>query len=215
MLEDRLMPDLAIKVILSGLLDSSWGIFHRSTIVRLTVYDNQVKIGVGEGNMHLWELDAIRETKIKREWVTIDAPRITWVEGIKYIPERKISEMPRGLLPLRNKYVYLFVSDEMQMIFPAYKCFDINFGEQSILSILSPKTLIRDFAEVSHPVFSEEKYYGRVENVEVKAEALAKFFKKGYGIGILRKKNALRNKIEAFPLLGRGDIEIIFQRLNK
>lgn len=98
-----------MKVILSELLDSSWGNFHRSTIVRLTVYGNHVKIGVGEGSVHQWELDALRDTPIKHEWISIEMPEALYVEGIKYIPEKKVSGMPRGLL-LFGAETYIFSS---------------------------------------------------------------------------------------------------------
>jgi len=95
-LGSRLIPDSVMKVILSGLLNSSWGNFHRSTIVRFTVYGNYLKIGIGEGSIHQWELDILRSTPIKHEWIPIEIPRIVYVEGIKYIPEMKIPGMPRG-----------------------------------------------------------------------------------------------------------------------
>jgi hypothetical protein len=202
-----------MKVILSGLLDSSWGNFHRSTIVRLTVYGNYVKIGVGEGSIHQWELDVLRDTPIKREWINIEMPAIAYIEGIKYIPEKKTSGMPRGLLPVKSRDVSIFVSDKMRMIFPAYRCFDINFGEQRILSILSPKTLVKDISETTHPAFPKEKYHGRVHNVEVKAEALSRFFKADYGIGMLGKRDIVRGEVKAFPLLGREDVKVILSNM--
>jgi len=213
-LNGRLIPDLAMKVILSGLLDSSWGNFHRSTIVRLTVYGNYVKIGVGEGNIYQWELDALRDAKIKHDWVIIEDPRIEYVEGIKYIPEKKFSGMPRGLLPVQSREVRIFISDELQMIFPAYRCFDINFGMRRTLSILSPRTLVRDFAQTIHPAFPREKYRGRVDNVEVKAEVLKYLFNRGYGVGILRKRSALMGEMEAFPLLGSEDVAILLSSVE-
>ncbi|MEM1580946.1 MAG: hypothetical protein QXK89_00320 [Candidatus Bathyarchaeia archaeon] len=214
-MSSRLIPDLVMKAILSGLLDSSWGSFHRSTIVRLTVYGNYMKIGIGEGSVHQWELDALRDTPIKNEWISIEMPRIVYVGGIKYIPEKKASGMPRGLLPVRSNGVYLFVSDKMRMIFPAYRCFDINFGEQRILSILSPRTLVRDFAEAVHPAFPDEKYHGRVHSAEVKVEELNKFFEMNYGVGMLRKRGSVKSEVEAFPLLGREDIKAITEKIRE
>ncbi|MEM1997733.1 MAG: hypothetical protein QXZ27_06790 [Candidatus Bathyarchaeia archaeon] len=99
MFEIRLIPAPAMKAILSGLLNSSWGNFHRSTIVRFTVYGNHVEIGIGEGNMYQWELDALKGVSIKHEWVTVKMLEIAQVEGVKYVPEKKVSGMPRGLLP--------------------------------------------------------------------------------------------------------------------
>lgn len=211
----RLIPDLVMKVILSGLLDSSWGNFHRSTIVRLTVYGNHVKIGVGEGSAHQWELDALRDTPIKHEWISIEMPEALYVEGIKYIPEKKVSGMPRGLLPVWSRDIYLFVNDEMRMLFPAYRCFDMNFGDQRILSVLSPKTLVKDVAETTHPAFPKEKYHGRVHNVEVKAEALGRFLNEEYGIGILGKKDVIKGEIKAFPLLGGEDMKVILNNVRE
>jgi len=214
-LSSKLIPDSVMKVILSGLLNSSWGNFHRSTIVRFTVYGNYVKIGIGEGSIHQWELDILRSTPIKHEWTTIEMPRIVYVEGMKYIPEMKISGMPRGLLPIHCINVHLFVDDKSYMIFPAYRCFDINFGEQRILSLISPKTLVKDVAETIHPSFPKEKYRGKVHNVEVKAETIIRLFKGGYGIGILRKRSAIKGEIEYFPILGREDVKIIFESVKE
>jgi hypothetical protein len=212
-LNGRLLPDPIIKVILSGLLDSSWGNFHRSTIVRFTVYRNYLEIGIGEGSIHMWELNILRDNPVRHEWINIDAPRLAYVEGVKYVPETKVSGMPRGLLPVQSKDICVFISDERQMIFPAYRCFDINFGERRILSILSPSTLVRDIAEAVHPVFRREKYRGRVHNAEVNAEALSRYLKSGYGIGILRRVSIVREEIKAFPLLGGEDIKIILDNL--
>jgi len=211
----RLIPDSVMKVILSGLLNSSWGNFHRSTIVRFTVYGNYVKIGIGEGSIHQWELDILRSTPIKHEWTPIEMPRIIYVEGIKYVPEMKISGMPRGLLPVYSRDVHLFIDDKSRMIFPAYRCFDINFGEQRTLSLISPKTLVKDIAETAHPSFPKEKYRGKVHNVEVKAETIIKLFEGEYGIGVLRKRSAIRGEIEYFPILGRDDIKIIFRSIKE
>lgn len=214
-MNNRLIPDLVMKVILSGLMDSSWGSFHRSTIVRLTVYANHVMIGVGEGCIHQWELDTLRNVSIKSEWINVKMLRTMYVEGIKYVPEKKFSGMPRGLLPIRSRDVYLFISDEMQMIFPAYRCFDINFSEQRILSILSPRTLVRDIVESVHPAFPKEKYRGRVHNVEVRAENLEKIFRMNYGVGVLKKESSIRGGVKAFPLLGGEDIKIIIEETQK
>lgn len=216
-MSNRFIPDLVMKVILSGLLNSSWGNFHRSTIVRLTVYGNHVKIGIGEGNIRQWELDALRDNPIRHEWVNIDIDNLRriYVEGIKYIPERKVSGMPKGLLPIQSGNVSLFVSDERRMIFPAYRCFDINFGEQRILSILSPKTLVRDTAETAHPAFPGEKYRSRVHNVEVKAEVLGELFRMNYGVGILRKRSAIKGEADFFPLFGGEDIKVILNYIHK
>ncbi len=204
-----------MKVILSGLLDSSWGNFHRSTIVRLTVYGNHVKIGVAEGNLHQWELDALRDTPIEHEWISIEMPETQYVEGIKYISEKKVSDMPRGFLPVQSRNIFLFVSDEMRMVFPAYRCFDIDFGNQRILSILSPKTLVKDAAEATHPAFPKEKYHGRVHNVEVKAEALGRFLNADYGIGMLGKRDVIKGEIKAFPLLGGEDMKVILNNIRE
>ncbi|MBS7609315.1 hypothetical protein KEJ36_00880 [Candidatus Bathyarchaeota archaeon] len=115
--------------------------------------------------------------------------------------------MPRGLLPVQNRNIFLFISDGMRMVFPAYRCFDIDFGNQRILSILSPKTLVKDVAKTTHPAFPEEKYHGRVHNVEVKAETFGRFLNADYGIGILRKRDTIKGEIIAFPLLGREDVK--------
>jgi hypothetical protein len=101
------------------------------------------------------------------------------------------------------------------MIFPAYRCFDINFGERRILSILSPRTLVRDIAEAVHPAFPEEKYRGRVNNVEVKADTLNDFLEKSYGIGMLRRGGSVKVRVEAFPLLGGEDIKVILESIGK
>ena len=56
---------------LSGLLDSAWGSFSRSTIVRFFVYGNYVRIGVGEGNINQWEIDALKAAPIEYEWFKV------------------------------------------------------------------------------------------------------------------------------------------------
>jgi hypothetical protein len=217
MFKDRLIPNPVMEVILSGFLNSAWGSFHRSTIVRLTVYGNHLEIGIGEGNMYEWELNTLRRTRIEHEWIAIEAEelRMVCIEGIKYIPEKKVSGMPRGLIPTWSSSVYVFVDDYLEMIFPAYRCFDINFGGRRILSILSPRTLIRDIAEAVHPAFPEEKYRGKVDNVEVKADALNDFLEKNYGIGVLRKEGSMKMRVEAFPLLGGEDIKVILESIGK
>ncbi|MEM1543384.1 MAG: hypothetical protein QXH97_03795 [Candidatus Bathyarchaeia archaeon] len=215
MFKGRLIPAPVMRAILSGLLNSSWGRFHRSTIVRLTVYGNYVEIGIGEGNIYQWELDALKGASIKHEWVAVRVLEIAQVEGIKYIPEKEVSGMPRGLLPTRSRSIYIFISNDLKMVFPAYRCFDINFGERRILSIISPRSLIRDSAEAVHPAFPKEKYHGRVNSVEVAADALSKFFRDGYGIGILRKRGAMKGGVKAFPLLGEEDIKVILESLSE
>ncbi|MEM2027412.1 MAG: hypothetical protein QXJ13_07350 [Candidatus Bathyarchaeia archaeon] len=215
MFKERFMPAPAMKAILSGLLNPSWGKFHRSTIVRLAVYGNRVEIGIGEGNMYQWELDAIRSAPIEHDWINVRALGTVGIEGIKYVPEKKVSGMPRGLLPVQSGRVYVFVSDDLGAIFPAYRCFDINFGERRILSIISPRTLIRDIVEVVHSAFPNERYRGRVNNVEVKAEELDRFFKMNYGIGVLRKRGSVKSSVEAFPLLGGKDIKIIVEEIHE
>ncbi|MEM1530649.1 MAG: hypothetical protein QW502_03155 [Candidatus Bathyarchaeia archaeon] len=215
MFKGRLIPAQVMKAILSGLLNSSWGSFHRSTIVRLTVHGNHVKIGIGEGNIYQWELDALKSVSVKHEWVTVKELEIAQVEGVKYVPEKKFSGMLRGLLPAQSEGVCIFISDDLGMVLPAYRCFDINFGERRILSIISPRSLIRDTAEVVHPAFPKEKHRGRVNNVEVGAEALSIFFRKGYGIGVLRKRGAMKGEMEAFPLLGGEDIKVILESLDE
>jgi hypothetical protein len=48
-------------------------------------------------------------------------------------------------------------------------------------------------------------------------ETLSGFLEKGYGIGILRKKESLefRDQMEGFPLLGKEDLRILLERLNE
>ncbi|MBS7607532.1 hypothetical protein KEJ14_06845, partial [Candidatus Bathyarchaeota archaeon] len=81
--------------------------------------------------------------------------------------------------------------------------------------IISPRSLIRDSAEAVHPAFPKEKYHGRVNSVEVAADALSKFFRDGYGIGILRKRGAMKGGVKAFPLLGEEDIKVILESLSE
>ncbi|MEM2341041.1 MAG: hypothetical protein QXX94_03490 [Candidatus Bathyarchaeia archaeon] len=213
MFKDRLIPAPVMKAILSGLLNPSWGNFHRSTMVRLVVYGNRVEIGIGEGNIYQWELDAIKSAPIEHEWINIESLEMVSIEGIKYVPEKKVSGMPRGLLPTQSGRIYIFVSDDLGAIFPAYRCFDVNFGERRILSIISPRTLIRDIAEAVHPSFPNEKYRGRVNNVEVKAEELDRFFKMNYGVGVLKKRSSVKSSVKAFPLLGGEDIKTIIEEI--
>jgi len=215
-LKDKLLPDLALKVVLSGLLDSRWGNFSRSTIVRFFVYCNKVRIGIGEGNINQWEIDALRAAPIEHDWFRIEQPNMIWVDGIKYVPGEKVAGMPRELIPVRSRDVSIFVSEAERGIFTAYRCFDINFGKGHVLSIISSRSVIRDVAEIVHPAFPNRKYRGRINNVEVNAEVLSGFFEKGYGIGILRKKDSLKigDQMEGFPLLGKGDIKILLERVN-
>lgn len=91
----------------------------------------------------------------------------------------------------------------------------MNFGDQRILSVLSPKTLVKDVAETTHPAFPKEKYHGRVHNVEVKAEALGRFLNEDYGIGILGKKDVIKGEIKAFPLLGGEDMKVILNNVRE
>jgi len=212
----RLLPDMVLKVVLSGLLDATWGKDYRSTIVRFFVYEERVRIGVGEGNIKQWEIDALRSSPIRHEWFKIEHLNMTYVPGIKYVPEKKVSGMPRGLIPLRSADVHIFISDVEHAIFPAYRCFDIDLGERRTLSIISPRTIIRDVAETTYPPSPKERYRGKINNVEVKVETLNEFFQRGYGIGILRKVGRLKIKspIEAFPLLGKDDIRVLLKRTN-
>ena len=213
---DRLLPDLALKVVLSGLMDSRWGNFSRSTIVRFFIYGNKVRIGIGEGNINQWEIDALREAPIEHEWFKVEQPNMIWVEGIKYVPGGKVSGMPRELIPVRSRDVSVFIDEAEHGVFSAYRCFDINLGKGHVLSIISPRNVTRDVIETVHPAFPNRRYHGRINNVEVNVEALSGFFEKGYGIGILRKKGSLKigDQIEGFPLLGKGDIEIVLERVN-
>jgi len=215
-LKGRLLPDLALKVVLASLLDSIWGNGRRRTIVRFFVHGNRVEIGVGEGNIKEWEIDALRASPIHHEWFKIGHLDKTYVPGIKYVPGGKTFGMPQELIPVKSGDICVFVSDVKRIIFPAYRCFDINLGEERILSIISPSTVIRDIAETAHPAFSKEKHGGKVNNVEVKLEALKYFFERGYGIGILRKTSLLniKNQTEAFPLLGNKDIKIILTKID-
>ena len=207
-LNDRLLPDLALKVVLSGLLDPRWGSFSRSAIVRFFVYGNYVRIGVGEGNINQWEIDALRASPIQHEWFKIEELNMISVPGIKYVPGEKASGMPRELIPVRSTDVWIYVSDVERAIFLAYRCFDINLGKGRMISIISPRTIIRDFVETIHPAFPKERYRGKVNNVEVKLEALRRFFERGYGIGTLKKTSSLniKGQFEGFPVLGREDI---------
>ena len=212
-----MLPDLALKVVLSGLSDSAWGSFSRSMIVRFFVYGNYVRIGVGEGNIHQWEIDALRAAPIEHEWSKVEQPDAIWVTGTKYVPAGKVSGMPRELIPVHSRDVHIFISDAERAIFPAYRCFDINLGEGRMISIVSPRTVIRDVVETVHPAFPKERYRGRINNVEVSKDALSGFFEKGYGIGILRKKGSLKvgNQMEGFPVLGKGDLRILLERVNQ
>jgi len=215
-LENRLLPDLDLKVVLSGLLDSSWGNFSRSAIVRFFVYGNTVRIGVGEGNINQWEIDALRASPIQHEWFKIEELNMISVPGIKYVPGEKASDMPRELIPVRSTDVWIYVSDIERAIFPAYRCFDINLGGGKILSIISPRTIKRDIVETVHPAFPKERYRGKVNNVEVEVGPLSRFFDRGYGIGILKKAGSkIKGEIEGFPLLGKGDIGAIFELINQ
>ncbi|MEM2640604.1 MAG: hypothetical protein QW374_05060 [Candidatus Bathyarchaeia archaeon] len=211
----RIIPDPVMKVIVNGLLDSSWGMFRRSTIVRLTVDGDQVKIGIGEGCIHGWEVDILRSNPLKSRWIEIDPPELKIVKGIKYIPERMVSGMPRGLLPIYDTYLYIFVSSSNRMIYPAYRCFDINLGERRVISIISPKTLIKDIVETIHPIFPKERYRRRVNNVEVSTESLKEFFEEGYGVGIL-KENPIKakGKVNALTLLGSYDVRYIIENVK-
>jgi len=216
-LKNRLLPDLALKVVINGLLDSAWGSGHRKTIVRFFVYGDHVNIGVGEGNIKKWEIDALNASPIRHEPFEIKRLDIIQVPGIKYVPGGKISGMPQELIPVKSREIRILVNDEERFIFPAYKCFDINFGKRRILSIISPKTSVKDIVETSHPAFPKEKYRGRVENVEVKAEALRPFFERSYGIAVLRKAISIfksENSVQGFPLLGSRDIEIILRNVK-
>jgi len=215
-LNDRLLPDLALKVVLSGLLDSAWGSFSRSTIVRFFVYGNYVRIGVGEGNINQWEIDALRASPIQHKWSKIEQLNTFYVPGVKYVPGGKASGMPRELIPVKSLDVHVFISDVERAIFPAYRCFDINLGEGRILSIISPRTIIRDVVETTHPAFPKQKYRGKINNVEINSVAINSFFEKGYGIGMLRKVGSLKvnNPIEGFPLLGNCDIKILLKQAS-
>ena len=213
---DRLLPDLALKVVLSGLLDTKWGNFSRSTIVRFFVYGNYVRIGVGEGNINQWEIDALKAVPIEHEWFKIEQPNMILVDGIKYVPGGKASGMPRELIPVKSRDVSVFVDEAEQGVFSAYKCFDINLGRGHVLSVISPRSVTRDVVETVHPAFPNSRYRGRVNNVEVNVDVLSGFFEKGYGIGILRKKGSLKigDQMEGFPVLGKVDIEILLERIN-
>ena len=207
------MPDLVLKVILSGLLDSIWGSGHRRTIVRFFVHGNRLNIGVGEGNIKEWEIDALRASPIEHEWFEVKNLDVIHVQGIKYVPGGKTSGMPRELIPVKSRDICVFVSDAERAVFPAYRCFDINLGKRRVISIISPRTLVRDVTEAVHPSFPKKKYKGKVSNVEVEVKSLESFFERDYGIGILRKSRLLktRNLIEGFPLLGKENLEMILK----
>ncbi|HIE18320.1 TPA: hypothetical protein EYP75_01195 [Candidatus Bathyarchaeota archaeon] len=216
-MKSRLLPDLALKVVLSGLLDSAWGSGKRRTIVRFFVHGNRLNIGVGEGNIKKWEIDALNASPIEHEWFEIKHLDTIHVPGIKYIPGGKTSGMPRELIPVKSKDICVFFSDAERAVFPAYKCFDINLGKRRVISIISPRTLVRDVVETVHPSFPKEKYRGKVSNVEVEIESLKSFFERDYGVGILRKTGLLKTKnlIEGFPLLGSKDVKVILKLRTK
>ena len=215
-LENRLLPDLDLKVVLSGLLDPRWGNFSRSAIVRFFVYGNTVRIGVGEGNINQWEIDALRASPIQHEWSKIEQLNTISVPGLKYVPGEKASGMPRELIPVNSTEIRIYVSDIEHAIFPAYRCFDINLEKGRMISIISPRTIIRDYAKTIHPAFPQKRYHGKINNVEINFASIISLFEKGYGIGILRKSGSLKvkNPIEGFPLLGKEDINIILKQLS-
>ncbi|MBS7615299.1 hypothetical protein KEJ18_06190 [Candidatus Bathyarchaeota archaeon] len=206
--QQRLLPDSALKVVLSGLLNSTWGSFNRSTIVRFFVYGNNVKIGVGEGSIHQWEIEALKDSPIRHEWFRLEHLDETYVEGIKYVPGGKVSGMPQELIPVKSRDIKIFYDETIHGLFSAYRCFDINFENGRILSIIGQRSIIKDVVETVHPAFPNHKYHGRVNNVEVDAKILSHFIKKGYGIGILRRKGSIKIEkvMEGFPILGISDI---------
>ncbi|MEM2740084.1 MAG: hypothetical protein QXQ29_04715 [Candidatus Bathyarchaeia archaeon] len=211
----RIIPDPVMKVIVNGLLDSSWGRFRRSTIVRLKIDEDQVRVGIGEGCIHGWEVEVLRSNPIKGRWIEIDPPDIAVIEGVKYIPERMTSGMPRGLVPVYDTSVYIFISSGSRIIFPAYRCFDINLGGGRVISIVSPKTLVKDIVETVHPAFPGEKYKGRVNNVEVAIESLEEFFENEYSIGILEENPMkAKDRIKALTLLGSYDIKTVIENVK-
>ncbi len=214
---NQLLPELVLKVVLSGLLNSKWGKFNRSTIVRFFIYGNNVKIGVGEGNIHQWEIDALRSCPIRREWRKVEPPVLSTIPGIKYVPGDKNFGMPRELIPIKASNVQIFVDYAAKMIFPAYRCFDINLGIHRIISIISPKTLVKDVAEAFHPSLPKRKYRRRVNNVEVSVETLSPFIKKGFGISVLRSRGGfgMGDKTETLPLLGNHDLLRILEKINE
>jgi hypothetical protein len=215
-LKDRLLPELALKVVLSGLLDSAWGGLSRSMIVRFFVYGNYVRIGIGEGNIHQWEIDALKASPIQHEWFKIEGLNMISVPGIKYVPGEKASGMPRELIPVSSTDVWIYVNDIERAIFPAYRCFDLDLGKGRMISIISPRTIVRDYVKTIHPAFPQKRYHGKINNVEINLATIISLFEKGYGIGILRKSGSLKikNPIECFPLLGKEDIKIILKQLN-
>ncbi|MCS7120873.1 MAG: hypothetical protein RMJ07_06355 [Nitrososphaerota archaeon] len=103
------------------------------------------------------------------------------------------------------------------MIFPAYRCFNVNLGKRRTISVISPRTIIRDVVETVHPAFPKQRYHGRINNVEVDVGDINGFFEKGYGIGILRRKGSLKigDQMEGFPLLGKGDLRILLEHINQ
>ncbi|MEM2889127.1 MAG: hypothetical protein QXI71_05915 [Candidatus Bathyarchaeia archaeon] len=208
MFQQRLLPGSVLKVVLSGLLNSTWGSFNRSTIVRFFVYGNNVKIGVGEGSIHQWEIDALNASPIQHEWFKIENLNEIYVEGIKYVPGGKVSGMPRELIPVKSRDIKIFYDEMRHGLFSAYRCFDINFGNGRILSIIGQRSIIKDMVETIHPAFPNHRYRGRVNNVELDVKVLSHFIKKGYGVGILRRKGSIRigEVMEGFPVLGIGDI---------
>ena len=199
---------------LSGLLDSAWGRLSRSTIVRFFVRGNNVAIGVGEGSIWQWEIDALKSSPIQHEWFKIEQLDTVFVPGIKYVPGRRVSGMPRELMPVKSCDVQIFVSRVEKAIFTAYRCFDINLGKGRILSIISPRTTVRDIVETSHSSFPKEKYRGKINNVEIDLGAINSLLEKGYGIGVLRKVRSLKVKkpIEGFPLLGDSDLKLLLKQ---
>lgn len=213
----RLLPDLTLKVVLNGLLDSSWGNGHRKTIVRLFVYRENVRVGVGEGNIKGWEIDALRAAPVKGEWSRVGRFNVFYVPGMKYVPGSRVSGMPQELIPVKSGDIHLYVDDGERILFPAYRCFDIDLGARRILSIISPGTVAKDVVETVHPAFPKETYKGKVDNVEVKAESLVPFFERGYGIGVLKRVGLLnvRGAFKYFPLLGVGDIQLILREVER
>jgi len=215
-MKDRTLPDLALKVVLSGLLETAWGSLRRSAVVRFFVYGNNVKIGVGEGNIHQWEIDALREAPIEHEWFKIMDLKIISVPGIKYVPGTKALGMPRELVPVKNSETWIYVSKVEHTIFPVHRSFDINFGGGRMISIISPRTLIKEVVETVHPAFPKERVRGKINNVEVDAKVVECFLKEGYGIGVLKKKRFIKNgeQMMGFPVLGKNDLKIIFECVN-
>ena len=188
---------------------------YRPLRVRIAVCNNRtVAIGCGEGDITNWELSVFTKLSktLQHKSLTTRNLKLVRLPGVKYVREKQTYGMPPGLLPKRGN-VTLFYQPDDNVIFPVYKCLDIVFPNRAVLSIVSPKSVIKEKVKVRHPIYNEI-YRGVVSNAELSSSNLLQRFPRGVGLGVLLGLSRFTKRCEAVYLLGDEDFLAIVKAIQ-